>query len=102
MFDAAALPGLPGAVDLAEAGVETGGAAHNRRFVAPALDLGDVPPALVVVAHDPQTSGGLLVAAPRSKVDRVRSELADQGVESWLIGEVEAVAAGVEPGVRLQ
>jgi len=40
VFDAAALPALDGALPLARAGVETGGAAHNRRFVAPALSLG--------------------------------------------------------------
>src|SRR5262249_26794787 len=33
VFDAAGLPDLPGALALAAAGVETGGAAHNRRFV---------------------------------------------------------------------
>ena len=37
VFEAAALPALDGALELAAAGVETGGAAHNRRFVAPAL-----------------------------------------------------------------
>ena len=41
VFEAAALPALPGALELAAAGVETGGAAHNRRFVAPAFDVGD-------------------------------------------------------------
>ena len=40
VFDGRALPSLPGVLDLARAGVETGGAAHNRRFTAPALDLG--------------------------------------------------------------
>ena len=35
------LPALPGALDLARAGVETGGAAHNRRFVLPALTVAD-------------------------------------------------------------
>jgi len=39
-FDAATLPALPGALVLAAAGSETGGAGHNRRFVAPALDVG--------------------------------------------------------------
>ena len=39
-FEADALPALPGAIDLARAGVETGGAAHNRRFVEDALDVG--------------------------------------------------------------
>src|SRR5262249_5060379 len=47
-------------------GVEPGGAAHTRRFVAPALTVGaDVAPELVTLAHDPQTSGGLLAAIPR-------------------------------------
>ena len=35
VFDASTLPALDGALDLARAGVETGGAAHNRRFVLP-------------------------------------------------------------------
>ena len=34
-FEADALPALAGALELARAGVETGGAAHNRRFVPP-------------------------------------------------------------------
>ena len=69
VFEAAALPALPGALELAAAGVETGGAAHNRRFVAPALHVGaEVAPELVTLAHDPQTSGGLLAAvAPRGR-----------------------------------
>src|SRR5258705_9970571 len=39
VFDSASLPDLPGALDLAVAGVETGGAAHNRPFVLPALTV---------------------------------------------------------------
>ena len=64
VFDAARAAGAgPGALELAAAGVETGGAAHNRRFVGPALQRRrDVAPELVTLAHDPQTSGGLLAA----------------------------------------
>ena len=70
VFDAAALPALPGALALAAAGIETGGAAHNRRFVAGSLEVGgDVTPDLVTLAHDPQTSGGLLAAIPPDEVD---------------------------------
>ena len=39
IFGAAALPALAGALDLSRAGVETGGAGHNRRFTAPALTV---------------------------------------------------------------
>ncbi len=89
VFEAAALPALPGALALAEAGVETGGAAHNRRFVAPELMVGDgVPDALVTLAHDPQTSGGLLAAVPREQVDSVVDALNERGVPSWRIGQV--------------
>jgi len=92
VFDASSIPALDGALDLAAAGVETGGAAHNRRFTTPALHVGaDVSAALVVLAHDPQTSGGLLAAVPASDLDAVEADLAAAGVASWRVG-------GVEPG----
>jgi selenide, water dikinase len=91
VFDAAALPALDGALDLARAGVETTGAGHNRRYVFPALTIGlDVPPELVVLAHDPQTSGGLLAAIPPGAVESVEAALAVAGVDSWRVGEVQA------------
>ena len=91
VFEAASLPALPGAHDLAAAGVETGGAAHNRRFVATTLEIADgVDPALVTLAHDPQTSGGLLAAVPADRLGAVDLALADAGVERWRIGRVEA------------
>jgi selenide,water dikinase len=90
VFEAGALPVLGGALELAVAGVETGGAAHNRRFVAGALTVADgVPPELVTLAHDPQTSGGLLAAVPLERVAAVDAALAARGVEHWWIGSVE-------------
>jgi selenide,water dikinase len=90
-FDAAAIPALPGALALAAAGVETGGAAHNRRFVAPAFAVAaGVAPVVVTLAHDPQTSGGLLAAVPEELLATVEAALAVAGVPSWRIGRVEA------------
>jgi len=98
-FDAARLPALAGALDLARAGVETGGAAHNRRFVAPALSVGpDVAPELVTLAHDPQTSGGLLAAIPHEAVKDLHKDMSEAGLEHWAVGRVEATD---HPGVRL-
>ena len=95
VFDATALPSLPGALDLAHAGVETGGAAHNRRFTAADLEVADgVASELVTLAHDPQTSGGLLAAVPPSLVDDVVGDLRTTGVEVSRVGRVEA-GAGV-------
>jgi len=90
VFDAAALPALDGAVELARAGVETGGAGHNRRFVAPALAVADgVPTELVVLAHDPQTSGGLLAAVAPTALTALEATLDARGVPHWRVGHVE-------------
>jgi len=95
VFDAAALPALPGALALAAAGVETDGAGHNRRFVAPALGVAPgVRAELVVLAYDPQTSGGLLAAIPPDHLADVEAALAAAGVPAWRVGHVEA-GAGV-------
>jgi selenide,water dikinase len=99
-FDSEALPALAGALELARAGVETGGAAHNRRFVAPALSLaGDVPADLVVLANDPQTSGGLLAAVPPARLQDIEAALDLADVQHWRIGSVEA---SDDPGVALR
>ena len=90
VFDAAALPALDGALEAASAGIETGGAGHNRRFTAPSLTVADgVPPELVALAHDPQTSGGLLAAVPAADAEAIQRALADAGVTSWQVGYVE-------------
>ncbi|HEY7936834.1 MAG TPA: selenide, water dikinase SelD [Candidatus Limnocylindrales bacterium] len=103
VFSAAALPALDGAVELARAGVETGGGGHNRRFVARAFHLdAAVPSELVTLAHDAQTSGGLLAAIDPSQIAAVESGLAAAGVPSWRIGRVEGLSGeGAEPGVAL-
>jgi selenide,water dikinase len=95
-FEASALPVLDGALDLAAAGVETGGAAHNRRFVADVLTLADgIPPEVITIAHDPQTSGGLLAAIPPERIRAVKDALTARGVEHWWIGSVESASDGL-------
>jgi selenide,water dikinase len=96
VFEAAALTALPGALALAGAGVETGGAAHNRRFTDRETIVAEgIAPELLVLAHDPQTSGGLLAAIPANDVERVVAGLDAAGVRAWSIGRVE-VGKGVE------
>jgi selenide, water dikinase len=93
VFEAAALPALDGALAVAAAGIETGGAAHNRRFVTDSLSVAsDVAPELVALALDPQTSGGLLIAVPEDPADAVAAVLRTAGVECWSIGRVEAAS----------
>ncbi|MHB8458835.1 MAG: selenide, water dikinase SelD [Candidatus Limnocylindrales bacterium] len=91
VIEAAALPALDGARDLAAADIETGGAAHNRRFVHDALTVAaSVARDLVVLAHDPQTSGGLLAAVSAERADAIEVALRAEGVRCWRIGRVEA------------
>jgi len=95
VFESERLPALPGALELAAAGIETGGAAHNRRFVRDELEVGaTVSDELVTLAHDPQTSGGLLAAIPGDGVDGVVERLDQAGIRSWRVGRVEE-GAGV-------
>src|SRR4029077_3382489 len=55
VFDADALPLLPGARALAAAGHLTGGCRRNREWLADAVEIGAaVPPDLAEVAWDPQ------------------------------------------------
>jgi selenide,water dikinase len=90
VIEANALSALPGALDLARAGVETGGASHNRRFVAAELDVAaDIAPERLTLAHDPQTSGGLLAAIPAVDAEIVLGALRDVDVEAWPIGRVD-------------
>jgi selenide, water dikinase len=99
VFEAASLPALDGALDRAGAGVETGGATYNRRFVLPDLSVDDgVPPELVTLAHDPQTSGGLLAAVSHAAAETIAASLASAGVTTWRVGHVEAAD---RPGVAL-
>ena len=99
VIDAWSLPALPGALAVARAGIETGGAAHNRRAVAPLLELGpDVDPAVVALAFDPQTSGGLLAAVAEASLALVLADLRAAGLEPAIVGRVEAASV---PGLLL-
>jgi selenium donor protein len=67
-IDADAVPLLPGARAAAEQGIRTGGAERNLEYLESHVEWGrrdDVTRALLV---DPQTSGGLLVSLPASRV----------------------------------
>ena len=96
VFSAAALPALEGAIELARAGVETGGAGHNRRFVSAELSVREgVSAELVSLAHDPQTSGGLLASVPGDRSLDAIDALTVAGVGAWIVGHVES-GTGIE------
>ena len=55
---------------------------------------GDVPCDVEDLLHDPQTSGGLLLAVAPDQIDGLRHEFTARGVSSWQIGRLTADPTG--------
>ena len=88
-LDAEQLPALPGALELAEAGVRTGGDRRNREFADDHV-RSTASAALEALAYDPQTAGGLLVTLPRDKRVVLEATFAAAGLPLYVVGRVEA------------
>jgi selenide, water dikinase len=83
------LPWLPGAVNYAKQFIFAGGAFNNREFYGPLVRYrDDLLEWEQLLLHDPQTSGGLLAAVPRSAVDSFFEYCSEREQEAWIIGEV--------------
>jgi selenide,water dikinase len=93
VLEASALPVLPGARELAGAGVRTGGDRRNRDFAQKHVES-DADPASEAIAWDPQTAGGLLVSVPAERAAVVEATLRAEGVPVARVGRVEE-GAGV-------
>jgi selenide,water dikinase len=88
VLDAEALPALPGALELAEGGLRTGGDRRNRDFATAHVESTAAPPH-EALAYDPQTSGGLLVTLPAERAVVAEAACAAAGVDCRRIGRVE-------------
>ena len=89
VLDAGELPALPGALELAGAGVRTGGDRRNREFAAAAVES-RADEATEALAFDPQTAGGLLVSVSSERATVLQATLADAGIVAARIGRTEA------------
>ncbi len=90
---AAAVPLLPGALELTEAGYVSGGTRNNMAYLAPWTAISaDVPEPVAVLLQDAQTSGGLLLAT--ASPDAVCGELGERGVLAAVVGRVEGGSPG--------
>jgi len=88
-LDAAALPALPGALELAAAGVRTGGDRRNREFAGGHVTSA-ASPELEALAYDPQTAGGLLITLPDEKRAVLEATFAGAGLALHAVGRVVA------------
>jgi selenide,water dikinase len=93
---AGAVPILPGVLDLIDQDVVSGGTRTNEAFVAQLVNWGDdVEARLRVALVDAQTSGGLLIAAPKNRVEDLVAALVAAGTHSAArIGELVEGPAG--------
>ena len=80
------VPALPGARAAWDAGIRTGGAERNDDYLESRVEWGSASDATRALLIDPQTSGGLLVAVPVTRLAEYLS-LVPNGVE---IGEIVA------------
>ena len=86
-LDAASLPALPGAVELARAGVRTGGDRRNREYASAHVDS-TAADELEALAYDPQTAGGLLITVGAERAVVVEAAFAGAGLELYRVGRV--------------
>ena len=94
-IDAGAMPALDGALEVARAGVRTGGDPRNREF-AP-VEADGVPEELLALGYDAQTAGGLLISLPADKALSLEAEFRARELFLRRIGSVED-GAGVVVG----
>jgi selenide,water dikinase len=91
-----AVPVLPGARNLLERGVAPGGTHRNVESLQGKIDWSeDLDDFDRLLLCDAQTSGGLLIAVPEGRVDRLQKALLAHGCKfAAVIGQVESGSVG--------
>jgi selenide,water dikinase len=90
IFDAATLPVLMGAEELASEN-RSGGSRTNEAHFGGGVSVGpSVPDARRLIAFDPQTSGGLLVAVSERSAGALIAQMRVSGVDAIEVGRVVA------------
>jgi selenide,water dikinase len=94
----AKIPLLRGALKYVRLGTLAGGLFDNQRFYGPHVEFKEaLGEDAELILFDPQTSGGLLLGVPASKLDRFTARAQELGQETWVIGEV-----GSGRGIRVE
>lgn len=89
------LPLLPDAITLCGEGFTCGGTDANARFTEKHIDFGNADEATQGLLHDPQTSGGLLVAVPGDRAaEFLAIAIASGALFSVIVGSVVPFSPG--------
>ena len=96
-----AVPLFDQVLDMARLGIIPAGSYRNQDFFGPRVAADeDLEPGMLDALYDPQTSGGLLIAAPAADVDELARRLHAEGRVAAVVGRVcEAEPGG--PAVRV-
>lgn len=94
VVDVGAVDIIPEAAEFARIGVLPEGMYRNRAFAGPSVDPGETPLHLQDVLFDPQTSGGLLIAADPAGADELLAALKPCVPSAQRIGEIRAHPGG--------
>ena len=88
VIDAHAVPVLPGAWEAADACLYTAAGQRNRNHTGPFVRFENVPFPMEEILLDPQTSGGLLLAAAPQDAAALEQELRAAGLPAAIVGEI--------------
>ncbi len=88
VIDAHAVPVLPGAWEAADACLYTAAGQRNRNHTGPFVRFENVPFPMEEILFDPQTSGGLLLAAAPQDAAALEQELRAAGLPAAIVGEI--------------
>ena len=80
------IPVISGAADYANEFLLTAAGQRNHNHVGPYVEFEHVPFAMEEVLFDPQTSGGLLIAAAPDQAERLLVELREAGLPASAVG----------------
>jgi selenide,water dikinase len=88
-IDSARVPVLPGALELASAGMLTSGDKTNREYVGSDVEIAEsVSKEMRSLLFDPQTAGGLLISIAGERADELLARLHENYPQAEIVGSV--------------
>ncbi len=88
------VPVLEEARTLVNRGAIAGGTARNHEYLDSRVDFGTLDTGAQLILADAQTSGGLLMAVPRERLEMLRAALRQRGVDDAHVGEITSEGNG--------
>ena len=82
------IPVIREAAEYADEFLLTAAGQRNRNFAERYVEFCGIPFSMEEILFDPQTSGGLLIAAPSDSAEKLEKELQEAGLPARIVGEL--------------